>query len=190
MALFGASQKCILQYYFASGFVFKTVIPGATPQLILETTPVSNLNRARACSLKCKTFFKHVSLHFSIYLQHQVATLVNKCTVYNAQFFQHHIKYMVLAPEWSMRWLLILFLRKYEPIQAIPSSKKVAHSGLSQRVKQLMTIGNAQYSHLQPFHLQSRKLESCTWAEDLTHVSSLPLPMPGVGGTQAELNSD
>ena len=83
------------------------------------------------------------------------------------------------------------FLRlKYEPIQAVSSSKKVAHSGLSHRVKQFMTIGNAQYSHLKRFHLQSRKLESCTWAEDFTHVSSLPLPMPGVGGTQAELNSD
>ena len=29
-----------------------------------------------------------------------------------------------------------------------------------------------------------------TWADDLTQVSSLPLPIPLVGGTHAELNSD
>ena len=58
-------------------------------------------------AFKAKNIFDPVSFHFSIYLQHQVAALVNKCTVYNAQFFQHHIKYMVLAPGWSMRCLLI-----------------------------------------------------------------------------------
>ena len=107
LAFFKASQKLYFQYNLASSFVLKAVVPGATPQLILETTPVRNLNRARACSLKSKNIFDPVSFHFSIYLQHQVAALVNKCTVYNAQFFQHHIKYMVLAPGWSMRCLFI-----------------------------------------------------------------------------------
>ena len=51
------------------------------------------------------------------------------------------------------------FLRpKYIPIQAVSSSKKVAHSRLSRRVKQLMTIGNAQYSNLQHFHLKFHRL--------------------------------
>ena len=55
-----------------------------------------------------------------------------------------------------------------------------------------MPICNPKYSHLmftnKDRFLSDQNVGTC--AEDLTQVSSLPLPMPGVGGTQAELNSD